>query len=143
MFYVSTCCIKNPNNILSVLDQYQNKDIENVELGSVHKYFDTKLLSNYDFNFMIHGYFPPPEISFNFNLASQKSSILKKSIDLVKSAIDICCNIDSSIFSFHAGIATDPPKLGVRFPREKIANRTQVLDTFFQDQLELLQRLQL
>lgn len=133
MIYTSTCCIKNPTNIIDVLEEYRKSDIENVELGSVHTFFEPKLLAKYDFNFMIHGYFPPPKIPFNFNLASQNKIILKKSIDLAKAAIDVCCEINSSIFTFHAGIATDPPKLGVRLPRKNIVDKEIARKTFFEN----------
>jgi len=44
MIYVSTSCLKNPQNIVRVLDEYEKAEIQNVELGSVHKHFDTKKL---------------------------------------------------------------------------------------------------
>ena len=78
MIYASTSCLKNPQNILRVLDEYEKADIENVELGSVHNYFLTKKLKKYNFNFIAHGYFPPPKTPFNFNLASQKKTLEKK-----------------------------------------------------------------
>ena len=133
MIYTSTCCLKNPQNIIPVLNEYEKGGIENVELGSIHNFFDIKQLKNYDFNYMIHGYFPPPKIPFNFNLASQNKIIEKKSINLAKNAIDLCCEIESSFFTFHAGITTDPPKLGVRLPRKNIVNRNLALNTFFEN----------
>ncbi|EPA05349.1 hypothetical protein [Candidatus Nitrosarchaeum limnium] len=42
MIYTSTSCLKNPQNIIKVLDEYEKGGIQNVELGSVHSYFQTK-----------------------------------------------------------------------------------------------------
>ena len=131
MIYISTCCLKNPQNIISVLNEYEKGDLQNVELGSVHNFFDIKQLQNYDFNYMIHGYFPPPKNPFNFNLASQNKIIVKKSLDLAKNAIDLCSELKNSFYTFHAGITTDPPKLGVRILRKKITDRNIALNTFF------------
>ena len=44
--FVSTSCLKNPRNLSKVLDKYQKGGIENVELGSIHSPFDTKILKN-------------------------------------------------------------------------------------------------
>lgn len=139
MIYISTSCLKNPKNIIKVLDEYEKAEIENVELGSVHDYFDTKKLKNYSFNFIVHGYFPPPKIPFNFNLASQKTSIRKKSVALSRLAIDVCCEIGSPIFTFHAGFTVDPPKLGKRFPRKNIVIRQKAINTFFESTKEILE----
>ena len=132
MIYASTSCLRNPKDILKVLDEYEKAEIENVELGSIHDNFDTKKLKNYNFNYIAHGYFPPPKNPFNFNLASQNKIIRKKSIDLIKNAIDICCNINSPIFTFHAGFTVDPPKLGKRFPRSGMISRELARNTFFE-----------
>ena len=57
MIYTSTSCLKNPKNITKVLDEYQKAGIKQVELGSVHEYFDINELKKYDFEFFIHNYF--------------------------------------------------------------------------------------
>jgi len=100
VIYTSTCCLKKPHDLLYVLDEYQKAELEHVELGSVHKYFDVKKLNDYNFDYMIHGYFPPPKTPFNFNLASQNNLIVKKSLNLAKQAIDLCCELNSHFFYF-------------------------------------------
>lgn len=67
--YVSTSCLKNPRNVINVLKEYEKADIDNVELGSIHAHFDVRDLKKFNFNFLIHNYFPPPKNAFNFNLA--------------------------------------------------------------------------
>jgi len=138
MIYASTSCLKNPQNIIKVLDEYEKADIENVELGSVHSYFQTKKLKKYNFNFIIHGYFPPPKTSFNFNLASQKKTIREKSIKLAKNAINVCANIDAPIFTFHAGFTVDPTKLGVKFSKNGIVDKDTAIETFIKSSHKIL-----
>ena len=78
MIYASTSCLKNPIILSKVLDTYQKGEIENVELGSVHTSFNINILKKYDFNFLVHNYFPPSKKPFNFNLASQNPKIQKQ-----------------------------------------------------------------
>ena len=138
MIYVSTSCLKNPTNVSKVLDEYQKGDIENVELGSVHSSFDIRILKKYDFNFLVHNYFPPPKNPFNLNLSSQNSVIRLKSIQLAKNAIDLCRKINSPIYTFHAGFTTDPKKLGKPFAKENISSRSEALATFIESVEELI-----
>lgn len=123
MIYSSTSCLKNPRNVIKVLEEYEKSGIENVELGSIHEYFDINLLNKFHFNYLIHNYFPPPKKSFNLNLSSEKKGIRTKSIKLIKNAIELCCKINSPLYTFHAGFTVDPPKLGKPFPRDKIIDR--------------------
>ena len=130
MIYASTNCLKHPKNLEKVLTEYQKGEIENVELGSVHEHFDTKILKKFDFNFTIHNYFPPPKIPFNFNLASKNKIIRQKSSRLAKKAIDLCCDIESPLYTFHAGFTVDPPKLGKPLPRINVSDRKEAIEIF-------------
>jgi len=138
MIYTSTSCLKNPKNVLNVLSKYQEIGIKNVELGSVHSYFEKNLLKKFDFNFIIHNYFPPPKIPFNFNLASQNKSIRKQSIQQAKNAIEFCRKIDSPLYTFHAGFTVDPSKLGSKFDYTKISKRSKSIITFIDSAIELV-----
>jgi len=128
--YASTNCLKQPKNIVKVLSEYQKGEIENVELGSVHAHFDIKILKKFDFNYLIHNYFPPPKIPFNFNLASKNNLIRQKSLKLAIKAIDLCCDIESPLYTFHAGFTVDPPKLGKQLPRINISDRDDAIKIF-------------
>ncbi len=132
MIYASTSCLKNPSNVIRVLEEYEKEGIENVELGSVHSNFDISKLKRFDFNFLIHNYFPPPKNPFNFNLASQNLTIRNKSINLAKKAIDLCQKINSPIYTFHAGFTVDPEKLGSKFSRKNIVNRETAISTYIE-----------
>jgi len=139
MIYASTNCLLHPKNIEKVLSKYQKGGIENVELGSIHSHFDTKILKKYDFNFIIHNYFPPPKISFNFNLSSESKEIREKSVTLAKKAIDLCCEIESPIYTFHAGFTVDPPKLGKPLPRININKRINAIVTYVEEVTKIIE----
>jgi len=132
MIYASTSCLKNPSNVIRVLEEYEKEGIENVELGSVHSNFDISKLKKFNFNFIIHNYFPPPKNPFNFNLASQNLSIRNKSINLAKKAINLCQKINSPIYTFHAGFTVDPEKLGSKFSRKNIVKREIAISTYIE-----------
>ncbi len=138
MIYTSTSCLKNPSDIIRVLNEYEKAGIENVELGSVHKYFDIKEIKKFNFNFLIHNYFPPPKIPFNFNLASNNKEIREKSSNLAKKAIDLCVEIESPLYTFHAGFTVDPPKLGEPFPKENITNRKKAISIFVEEVIKIV-----
>jgi len=138
MIYASTSCLKNPSDIIRVLNEYEKAGIENVELGSVHKYFELKEIREFNFNFLIHNYFPPPKIPFNFNLASSNKEIKEKSYNLAIQAIDLCAEIESPLYTFHAGFTVDPPKLGEAFPKENITNRKKAISTYIEEVIKIV-----
>ena len=53
MIYASTNCLLHPKNVEKVLSEYQKVEIENVELGSAHSYFNINELKKFNFNFLI------------------------------------------------------------------------------------------
>ena len=136
--YVSTNCLKNPKNVIQVLDKFENTGIENVELGSVHSSFNVKELKKYNFNFLIHNYFPPPKKPFNFNLASKNGNIRKRSKNLAKKALELCHEINSPIYTFHAGFMVDPKKLGVPLGRTEITDRKVAFENFINSVYEII-----
>jgi len=138
MIYVSTSCLKNPRNVLRVLSEYDRANIENVELGSVHSYFDINELKKFSCNFLMHNYFPPPKKSFNFNLASQNESIRKQSILLAKNALDLCRKLDIPLYTFHAGFTIDPRKLGIKFNYSQIPTRSKSIITYILSLTEII-----
>jgi len=138
VIYTSTSCLKHPKKIINVLKEYEKAGIKNVELGSVHSYFNINELKKFNFNFLIHNYFPPPKKPFNFNLASQNNSIRKRSLNLAKKAIDLCRQIDSPLYTFHGGFTVDPQKLGMKFSRENISTKPKAILTFINSLFELI-----
>ncbi len=96
--------------IKSFLAKAAELDIRNIELGANLEFCDADLevLLKYagsKMNFLIHNYFPPPEKEFVLNLASNNSSIIKKSVMLCKKAIDLSKVLNAPFYSVHAGFA--------------------------------------
>ena len=111
----------NPNNVFDVLETYARVGLKNVELTSRHNYVAGLLPGNfkqYDFDFLVHHYFPPPEKPFIVNLASQNPAILEQSRLHIKRAIDFCHSLGIKLFTFHAGFRADPDEK-LRFPRDR------------------------
>lgn len=138
MIYVSTNCLLHPKNVEKVLKEYQKGGVENVELGSVHTHFDIKILKKFDFNYIIHNYFPPPKIPFNFNLSSERKGIRDNSVKLAKKAIDLCCEIESPLYTFHAGFTVDPPKLGKPLPKINISERENAIKMYVEEVIKIV-----
>ncbi len=118
MIYISTICLKGERkevftrDLKKVLEVYKKNNIKNIELGSVHSYIkDLSFLKKYkkenDANFIIHGFFPPSKEKFFINFASQNETILKKSINIAKNAINLCNEIESNLYSLHGGYLAD------------------------------------
>ena len=109
--YVSTSCLVNGNNVFDVLETYARAGLRRVELGSRHKYVAGLLPSNflrYDFDFLVHHYFPPPEKPIIVNLASQNPAVLEQSRAHIKRSIELCHRLGIKLFTFHAGFRLDP-----------------------------------
>jgi len=138
VIYVSTNCLRNPKNVIKVLQEYEKANFGNVELGSVHSFFNIKELKQFNFNFLIHGYFPPPKTKLIFNLASVNKTIRKRSIKLAKDAIRLCCDIESPLYTFHAGFSTDPKKLGNRFSQKNIVDKEKSIKIFVESVTDII-----
>lgn len=60
------------------------------------------------FRFLVHNYFPPPERPFVLNLASSDPEIRARSLRHCRSAIDLAHELESDLFTVHAGFALEP-----------------------------------
>jgi sugar phosphate isomerase/epimerase len=90
-------------------------------------------------NLQIHNYYPPPELPFVFNLASQDLAINKRSISHVKEAMRLAVDIDNPTYSFHAGFLIDPnpEELGQSISGRRLIDRALGLKHFTNNVLEL------
>jgi len=129
--YVSTSCLSNRYNLPQILDIYEGLGIKNVEMGvCVNPNLDiSKIMGRYDFNYIIHHYFPPPKEPFIINLASQNKQILGKSMEQIMTSIDFCSDFDIRFFSFHAGFRTDP-NMSLQFSFDNIPQYESSFRTF-------------
>jgi sugar phosphate isomerase/epimerase len=60
------------------------------------------------FRFLVHNYFPPPERPFVLNLASSDPEIRARSFAHCRGAIDLAHELESDLFTVHAGFALEP-----------------------------------
>lgn len=106
MIYCSTACIKENNLILNV-KKILDLGYRNIELtgGCIYsESIESKLLSlkrEYDINFLIHNYFPPPKKNFIINTSDK--IIEKKLKNFLIKTIDLCKLLGSPNFGIHAG----------------------------------------
>lgn len=132
--YVSTSCLVNPCNVFGVLETYGRAGLGKVELGSRHKHVAGLAPGNfrqYDSDFLVHHYFPPPEKPIIVNLASQDPSILEQSRMHISGAIDFCSNLGTRLFTFHAGFCLDPDNR-FRFSKDQPFDYEAAFNTFIE-----------
>lgn len=113
--FVSTVCLPGMQHIESRLSIYRDYGLSSIELGAGVFLEDDSTLSRLpqmDSKFLIHNYFPPPLESFVLNLASVDAGILRRSIEFVCHAIELCARLGIPFYSVHAGFITDPTGLG-------------------------------
>lgn len=108
--YVSTT-VNKKNDFFSTALALLNEGFKNIEL-SAGKYIPNwrlqlEILSN-NANLMLHNYFPPPEVPFVINLASEKSEIRLKSIAFFLESLEISGSIGSKYLGIHSGFLLDP-----------------------------------
>ena len=87
-----------------------DRGVSEIELsgGSYESDWENSLSSFPDVKFSIHNYFPPPQVPFVFNLASQDADILKISREFCLQGIRISSELEEELFSLHAGFLFDP-----------------------------------
>ena len=106
---VSTTFLSDGSRLQEALEMCKESGIQSVEIGSNHCYEESHgYLSNYNFEYLVHNYFPIPRKSFVLNIASFNEEIRIMSIKHIKRAIDLCEEINSKLYTFHPGFLTDP-----------------------------------
>ena len=107
--YISTTFLSDGRPLYKALELCKGSDIQAVEIGSNHCYEkDYGYLNNYDFQYLVHNYFPIPKDSFVLNIASFNPEIRLRSIKHIKKAIDFCSEVGANLYTFHPGFLTDP-----------------------------------
>ena len=107
MVFVSSSCLKADNIMDSVAALSQIT--KNIELSGGTAYFDGDLTSNLKklqsdgFNFLVHGYFPPPKEHFLLNFADTSD----KTRDFVTTSALLCGKLGIEYYSTHAGFVSD------------------------------------
>ena len=106
MIYCSTACIKEKNLIFNI-KRLLDLGIKNIELTGGCDYISSlegqllNLKREYDINFLIHNYFPPPLKEFVINTSDKEIQPNLK--NYFKKSIELCKLLSSPYFSIHAG----------------------------------------
>jgi len=115
--YFSTGAFRN-NSLVEILNYCVRYGIRNLELSSGVKpaptYLETLAMFRDECQFLVHNYFPPPQIPFVLNLAATDKGTLRQSRDHCRAAIDLCMTLGSPFYSVHSGFALNltPELLG-------------------------------
>lgn len=110
MIYISTSTI-NRDSIEECVKELVRLDIRNIELSGGVGYSDDipeslkSLKDKYSLNYLVHNYFPPPKEDFVLNIASTDDNIRRRSLEVIKSSIDLARILDIDFYSVHAGYA--------------------------------------
>lgn len=132
--YVSTSCLTGKYSLEEKLGVYDSLGIKNVELGICNDpSLDAKnIINKYNFNYLIHHYFPAPKESIVINLASQNRQIYRKSLAQMLRSIDFCAANRIPLFSFHAGFRGDPSigEINFKFDQGRISDYGVCFETF-------------
>jgi len=93
-----------------------------------------KLKSEYDLNYQIHNYFPPPQKHFVLNLASPNKSIHTITLNHCKKAIELAERLGIDKYGIHAGFLMDPvvKELGKPISNNRFCDRNEALDIFYE-----------
>jgi sugar phosphate isomerase/epimerase len=137
MIFVSSSCVKAGKIKDAVLELARN-GFRNIELSGGTVYYPgfeddlLQLKSEYDLNYQIHNYFPPPQEHFVLNLASPDKSIFNKAMDHCKKAIELAERLGIDKYGIHAGFLMDPfvKELGKSIASNKLYNRNEAIDIF-------------
>lgn len=134
MVYISTGGIRDIS-AYEVSKRWFADGVNAIELSggaySATQLSELKMLGR-DINFQLHNYFPPPSEPFVFNLASLNSTVAKKSIEHVKTALHFVSELNKSTYSFHAGFLIDPnvEDLGKRIAPRVLYDRSHAMEMF-------------
>jgi len=112
MIYISTSTLQSLS-LENCIEEFISVGIRNIELsGGPKSHGDiSDVLARYKkerhLNFLIHNYFPPPEDDFVLNIASPNGRLRARSIDFIKTSIDLAHDLEIDSYTVHAGYARD------------------------------------
>ncbi len=109
--FVSTTFLRDNSSLITALDILKSINVKSVEIGSNH-IFEKNLnyIKKYNFNYIVHNYFPVPKKPIVVNISSLDENIRKLSIEHVKKSIIFCNNLNARLYTFHPGFVIDPIK---------------------------------
>lgn len=137
MIFVSSACSRK-RTIGEAVRELANRGFRNIELSGGTAYYESykadllELKEQYGLRYLLHNYFPPPQVDFVLNLASLDDDIFSRSMAHLMKAMDLSLELKASRFGFHAGllIAPEVHELGKSIPYRKLADRSQATQRF-------------
>lgn len=139
--YVSTGGFCN-QCVEQTLKQFVDAGIRYIELsGGRWRYDLLDIVLSYkdEARITLHNYFPPSQVPFVFNLASDDHETSQKSIEHVRNALRWSEMLGCKVYSFHAGYLIDPKpsELGFQLKSRALLNRNSAV-TRFVDRVNVL-----
>tara|TARA_Y100001935_G_C17265390_1_gene488871 strand:+ start:42 stop:908 length:867 start_codon:yes stop_codon:yes gene_type:complete len=146
VIFISSSCIKSEDKIVDTILALFKNGIKNIELSGGTKYYENiledllNLKKDYNINFQLHNYFPPPQQDFVLNLGSLNDKIYNQTLDHFKKSIEISEALGSTRFALHAGFLIDPnvKELGKKISSSTMYDRNRVLNRFCKGYSQLL-----
>ena len=137
MIYVSSAC-SSKKNIREAIEELAQLGIKNIELTGGTIYYQDyekdilRLKEEYNLNYLVHNYFPPPQESFVLNLASLNNDIYQKSLNHCLKAIFLSKKLGAKKLGFHAGFLIDVSvrEIGKKITASGLFERKQSLSRF-------------
>jgi len=137
MIYISSYFSKE-SNISNQVKSLANSGFKNIELTGGTDYYPEyindlfNLKEEFNLNYKLHNYFPPPQKHFVFNLASLDKQVSEDSLEHAKRSIDLSRTFGISEIGFHAGffihIAAD--ELGTDISKRELYDEAEAIDKF-------------
>jgi sugar phosphate isomerase/epimerase len=109
--YASTAAVESPRELWTILDDFADAGLAEVELGHAEVEEGEHLaerLRERPLRYLVHNYFPPPRESFVLNLASADPEVAERSLGLVVGALELASQIGAPLYAVHSGFITDP-----------------------------------
>ena len=136
MIFVSTGGWKNQSaseSCKNLLEHGLNEIELSGGLFSQNSLSDLKALAG-QCKLQVHNYFPPPEVPFVLNLASNQPDVIDKSIQHVMTSMEWSVELGRPVYSFHAGFLVDPQvnELGNKIAKSKLMDREDALHRFIE-----------
>ena len=140
--FISTTFYKDKKKVTDVLNILQKLNVKNVELGSNHIWQSNieKNIKKYNFNYLVHNYFPVPKKNLIINIASKSTKTRLDSIRHIKNSILFSKKIKAKIYTFHPGFIEDPisesdGKKNYDFKFKKFTNSKKKYEECFQNMI--------
>lgn len=112
MIYISSSAVKC-DKINDAVKNLADAGFKNIELSGGTEFYKgysddlMNLKNEYDLNYLLHNYFPPPRNHFVLNIASLNDAVYYKSMDHIKKAIDLSVYFEADKYAFHSGFLLD------------------------------------